>query len=254
MTYISGLVSIVMPAHNSERYISESIESIISQTYPNWELIIIDDASTDNTASVVKEIEDNRITLVSNKINLGVALSRNKAIELSRGQYLAFLDSDDIWMPTKLEQQIETIKTNENAVCCHTAYTRFYDKSKKSNLVRARRVVTFETLLKSNFIGNLTGLIDRSKVEQVIQKTVKHEDYLMWLEILSSKPDCISIGIDQNLAKYRVHSSSLSANKLRSAMWHWNVLNNIQSVSRIKAIYFFSNYLFYSLVKRNSMK
>ena len=245
------LVSIIMPAYNCEAFIKESIESVMAQTYTHWELIIVNDCSTDNTLAVVTEFSDPRVTLINNEVNLGVANSRNIAIEKAEGRFIAFLDSDDLWYSTKLEKQVIALcKAGENTVCSHSSYERIDEFGSVLTRVSIKNSVKFKTLLKSNFIGNLTGIIDRSKVVLPKQKEVKHEDYVMWLEILSSGQDFYSLGVPEVLAKYRVRAGSISANKLKSLTWHWHILRYHMRLNIFQSSLFILNYLYFASRKR----
>lgn len=245
------LVSIIMPAYNCEAFIKESIESVIAQTYSDWELIIVNDCSTDNTQAVITEFSDTRITLINNKVNQGVANSRNIAIEKAEGRFIAFLDSDDLWYNTKLEKQVMALdKAGANAVCSHSSYERIDELGCILTRVSIKNSVDFKTLLKSNFIGNLTGIIDRSKVTLPKQKKVKHEDYVMWLEVLSSKKSFFSLGVPEVLAKYRVRAGSISANKFKSLTWHWHILRYHMRLNIFQSSLLILNYLYFASKKR----
>lgn len=251
--YNKGLVSIVMPAYNCAGFISESIDSVLAQTYKNWELIVVNDCSTDNTRSIVESFVENdkRIRLINNITNSGVAATRNNAIKAAKGQYVAFLDSDDIWFENKLEMQVSKLSNSPmNAVACHTSYLRIDEKGKILSKSSVRKDVNFRQLLKSNSIGNLTGVVDRLKADLPLQKEIKHEDYVMWLSILSKESSYYSIGLNEVLAKYRVHNSSVSANKLKSITWHWNILRNEMRLNLLKSCMYLVSYVYFATKKR----
>tara|TARA_R110001583_G_scaffold69129_2_gene196179 strand:- start:20884 stop:21657 length:774 start_codon:yes stop_codon:yes gene_type:complete len=247
-----GLVSIIMPSYNNGQYINKSISSVLSQTYTNWELIIIDDASDDNTLSVVRYFTDKRIKVFSNSINKGVSRTRNIGIEAARGQYIAFLDSDDLWFPNKLSLQITALKENVNAVCSHGSYIRTDLNGKHLGYVKAESNVYLNTLYKGNFIGNLTGIIDRSKVGTILQKPVGHEDYLMWLDVLSLKNGSYSLAIIDVVAQYRVHAKSKSSNKFKSLVWHWEILRKQKKLTVCFSCYYILHYLVNAIKKRTA--
>ncbi|WP_045499812.1 glycosyltransferase family 2 protein [Vibrio hyugaensis] len=243
-------VSVIMPAYNSDMFIHRSIESILNQTYTDLELIIINDKSIDDTMNVVKSFTDERIKVISNQVNLGVALTRNEGLKVAKGRFIAFLDSDDIWNPRKLELQVKALLDDQNAACCHTAYERINEHDEKIGHVRAVEKVDHKLLLRGNFIGNLTGVIDTNKIPfKVEQVNVKHEDYLMWLNILKGSDKHYSIGINEPLAKYRVHTS-LSSNKFKSMYWHWSILRKQLNINAIRSFYYLTNYTFNALKKR----
>jgi len=239
-----------MPTYNVISYISASIESVISQSYQNWELIIVDDCSNDNTIKLISEFKDTRIILIKNKSNKGVAFSRNVALKAATGQYITFLDSDDLWLPNKLSKQITILEQQSDAVCCHTSFRRINEKGEFLNDVYSVKKVNLSLMRKSNFIGNLTGMVDRKKVGTIFQKQRKHEDYIMWLDVLSKKKGAYSIGIEEVLAEYRVRSSSLSSNKLQSLSWHWSILREEQGLSIFTAVYYLCHYVYFGIKKR----
>jgi teichuronic acid biosynthesis glycosyltransferase TuaG len=218
------LVSVVMPAYNAAAYISASIQSVLDQTYPHLELIIIDDCSTDNTREIVEayQAKDERIILRSNPHNLRVAATRNKGIEAARGKYLAFLDSDDLWLPNKLQYQVELLESGSVDMLC-SSYFRFYADGKEV-LVNPPKRIDFSGMMAGNPVGNLTGIYNCEKLGKFYQKAVGHEDYIMWIHIV--KAAGLATGIQIPLAKYRVLETSVSSNKFRSAYWVWLVFRN----------------------------
>jgi len=239
-----------MPTYNVSSYISASIESVISQSYQNWELIIVDDCSNDSTIRLISEFKDTRILLIKNDSNKGVVFTRNRAIQVSKGQFIAFLDGDDLWLTNKLSQQVAALEQQNNAVCCHSSFRRINEAGELINDVQSVKKVTLSLMRKSNFIGNLTGMIDRKKVGTIFQKQRKHEDYIMWLDVLSKKKGAYSIGIEEVLAEYRVRSSSLSSNKLQSLSWHWSILREEQWLSIFTAVYYLCHYVYFGIKKR----
>ncbi|MHA6612414.1 glycosyltransferase family 2 protein [Photobacterium damselae] len=245
------LVSIIMPAYNASLTIKDSITSVIEQTYSNWELIIINDCSNDDTLLKIESFTDERITVVNNEKNIGVALSRNVGIKRASGRFIAFLDSDDMWLPEKLKIQINELTNNDYAVCCHSGFYRIDENSNIIGEVQAVSLVNARKQRYGNFIGNLTGVIDTVKLGYIpSQKSIKHEDYLMWYEVLNSNEDYFySVGIMQPLAKYRVHHS-LSSNKFKSMYWHWLVIRNEMKLNYIKSMYYFLGYIYNATKKR----
>jgi len=212
----NGLVSIITPAYNSTKYISETIESVLSQTYSNWEMIIINDGSTDDTVNVVKKyLNDSRIILIHQE-NSGSAAARNNGIRHAQGQYIALLDSDDLWEPTFLENQIIFLK-EKNAIIVYASYKRINEHSKEIlKPVIARSSVTYKQMLLTNYIGCLTGLYDRTKYGKIfLREELKslRDDYAYWLDII--KLCDIAYGNQAILAKYRVISSSTTGKKIK---------------------------------------
>lgn len=238
-----NLVSIITPMYNSEKFIEATIKSVIEQTYQDWEMIIIDDCSTDKSANIVKAYveKDDRIKYIRNKSNLGVSSARNLALENASGQFLAFLDSDDIWTKEKLETQINFMNKNNYAIT-FTSYELMDENNKPLNkVIPVPKDVDYKKLLKGNVLGCLTVVIDQTKINFDIRMSgVRHEDYVLWLSIL--KKGHTAHGINEVLALYRKSSNSLSGNKIKAAKWTWNIYRNVEKIPLHKAIYYFINY------------
>ena len=244
------LVSIITPMYNSEKYIGQTIESVLNQTYKNWEMLIVDDCSNDNSPNIVKEYVqiDNRIKYIRVNKNKGVSNARNTGLQQARGRFIAFLDSDDIWNNSKLEDQVQFMIKND----CTITFTSYElideDSNKLGKEVTVTSEVRYNDLLKGNILGCLTVMIDKSKIDFDIQMSgARHEDYILWLSIL--KRGHIAYGIDKILAQYRKSYYSLSGNKINSAMWTWNVYRNIEKIPLYKSIYYFINYIINGIKK-----
>lgn len=237
-----NLVSVITPVHNAEKYLETTLKSVLNQTYKDLEIILVDDASKDSSREIIKKYEkiDNRVKSVLLDSNVGVAKARNEGIKNANGKYIAFLDSDDIWLENKLEIQIKFMQEN-NIAFSHTAY-QFMDEegNKIGKPVRVTESIEYTDLLKQNSIGCLTVVIDRSKVEKIEMPQIRHEDYATWLSIL--REGHRAYGLDEVLALYRKSSNSLSGNKIKAAMWTWNIIRNVEKVPLPKAIFYFSNY------------
>lgn len=241
----SELVSIIMPCYNSDKYISESIDSVLNQTYQNFELIIINDSSTDKTLEIIQSYNDSRIKVINSTVNEGVALSRNKGISASNGTYIAFLDSDDIWEKEKLEKQLTYLQNGWLIVCSN------YISFDEENIIKPRvspETIHYNDMLKTNFIGNLTGIYNQCKLGKHFQKKIGHEDYVMWLDVIKKSGQVYCI--QEPLAKYRLSSNSLSGNKLKTMQWQWIIYRNELKMSLPKTIYYFSYYILNALKKR----
>jgi glycosyltransferase involved in cell wall biosynthesis len=245
-----GLVSVVMPMHNSERFIKESIESVLAQTYAHWELLIVDDASTDNSLAIASQYaaEDERIHLLRNTKHIKMpSAPRNAGVQAAKGQYIAFLDSDDLWFPQKLEQQLPFFKDNRTAIV-FSNYEKIDELSTRANrVISAPRQATYKSLLKGNIIGNLTGIYDTGKVGKANIKDIHHEDYVMWLSIL--KKGYIARNTETTLAAYRVSSQSVSSNKLKVIKWQWDIYRNVEHLSLLRSAYNFVFYAYKALIK-----
>ncbi|MGQ7743354.1 glycosyltransferase family 2 protein [Pectobacterium brasiliense] len=247
---IQEVFSIIMPAYNAEATVDESIRSVLEQTFVDFKLYVVDDGSTDNTRNIIKSYIDSRIVYVEKNNNTGVASARNLAINMSRGKYITFLDSDDIWTKEKLERQIIYLNEGFDVVCSN--YEVFCSAINKENekKINFPKIITYDDMLKSNFIGNLTGAYNTESLGKFYQKSVGHEDYVMWLEIMKKAKRAYCI--QENLAYYRTSSSSLSGNKIKALLWQWNIYRNEVKLSFVSSCYFFLCYVFYALKKRKN--
>lgn len=242
-------VSVVMPVYNAASTVPAAIETVRAQTFQDWELLLVDDCSADQSPDIIERYEraDERIRALRMSSNAGPAATRNLAIESARGRYIAFLDSDDLWVDSKLEEQIKTIKQHKAAIC-FSSYYKFTDPPNQlMKLVTAKPLVDYKLLLKSNFIGLSTALYDTSLVGRVLMPKIGHEDYALWLTILRDGHS--AVGIEEPLVKYRVHPGSVSSNKLKAAGFHWNVLRLVAGLSRTRAAINFTYYAYYALRK-----
>lgn len=209
---IDGLVSVIMPSWNTADFIGESIQSVIDQTYTNWELLIVDDCSTDNTEEVVSSFLDNRIKFFKNDTNVGAALTRNRALREARGEWIAFLDSDDLWKPKKLENQLGFMKDNGYVFSYHS-YEKVDEKSKPlSIIVFGPKVVTKKKMYHYGYPGCLTFMYNANYFGLIQIKDIKkNNDYAILLQ-LCKKANCYLL--NENLADYRIRRVSISHDKL----------------------------------------
>lgn len=220
---MQDLVSIIMPSYNTGQYIAESIQSVRNQTYTNWELIIVDDCSTDNTdESVAPYLSDRRICFIKNEKNSGAAVSRNRALREAKGRWVAFLDSDDLWMPEKLEKQVEFMEKN-NLHFSYTAYEEIDERSEPVNVVvkgpgRVKKLGMYAYC----WPGCLTVMYDRNVVGLIqIEDIKKNNDYAMWLKVCK-KADCYFFPMV--LARYRKRTGSISNHGyLKLIKWHYKL-------------------------------
>lgn len=242
------LVSIIMPVYNSEKYIKDAIQSILKQTYDNWELIIVDDCSTDNSSKIINEFceNNNRINRFRFKKNKGVSKARNYGIEHSNGDFIAFLDSDDFWKENKLKSQIEFMLKN-NFAFTYTSYTLVDQNEKKIKDIIVDKNVNYSQLLKGNIITCSTVILNKKIICDISMPQIKHEDYATWLDILKSGVK--AYGIKEPFVYYRKQNNSITANKFQSALWTWNIYRKHQNLSLIKSLYYFINYSFKGLIK-----
>ena len=217
-------VSIIMPAYNSGEYIEKTIKSIINQTFKDWELIIVDDCSKDNTVKILNKLKNNKFVIIKNKKNIGAALSRNKALNVAKGRYIAFIDSDDIWEKEKLEKQLNFMKENGIAFS-FSSYKKVDEKDKLIKIIEVPDKVDFSFLLKNVVIQISTIILDTEKINKKLIEMPKiktSEDTAMYLQILD-KID-YAYGYSECLVKYAVRKHSLSSNKILNTLRFWKVL------------------------------
>jgi teichuronic acid biosynthesis glycosyltransferase TuaG len=235
------LVSIIMPSYNSEKTIAQSIESVLKQSYTNWELLITDDKSCDRTVAIINEYleKDIRINLFKNEINLGAGGSRNRSIKESKGRYIAFLDSDDLWVANKLSIQIDYMQKNDIALS-YTWYQKFGDKG-DGGFVKPQLTVTYQQLLYSNIIGCLTAVYDTEFLGKRYMPSIrKRQDMGLWLNILKDIDK--AVGIPLVLAKYRV-DSGMTQNKFNVLKWQWLFYRKVVGLSFIRTVIIFFLYI-----------
>ena len=209
------LVSIITPAYNCSETIKETIESVLNQTYSNWEMLIVDDCSRDDTTQIIEYYtrQDNRISLFRLKSNSGSAVARNTALQLAKGRYVALLDSDDLWKPEKLEHQLHFMKSH-NYAFTFTAYDVFRSScEKKRKIFEAPCEIKYHQYLQNSIIGCLTVMIDREKIPDFHMESGYLEDVLTWMYYL--RKGFTAYGLNENLASYRVSASSKSGKKLK---------------------------------------
>lgn len=244
------LVSVIMPMHNSEEFLAEAIDSVLAQTYQNWELLIIDDNSTDGSCQLAEDYakKDPRISVLKNEEHTGLpGTPRNLGISKANGQYIAFLDSDDKWLPEKLVQQLPFFRDNRTAVV-YSDYEKIDRNSNRSaRIVKAPKHTDYHQLLFGNVIGNLTGIFDVEKVGKNYFKSIHHEDYAFWLSIL--KKGYIARNTETITALYREHSSSISSRKWRNITWQWNIYRNIEGIGFLRSANYFISYSIRALIK-----
>lgn len=236
-------MSIITPCYNAERFIAQAIERVLAQTYTDWEMLIVDDCSTDNSADIIKKYEerDCRIKYFkTDKPSGSPTLPRNIAIENATGRYIAFLDSDDLWLPDKLQRQIPLFE-NENIAIVFSNYEKINENGERSKrIIKAPVSVDYKGLLKSDIIGNLTGVYDTAKVGKIYNTLVHAEDYVLWLSIL--KRGYIARNTETVEGLYRVTKGSVSSNKLRCFCWQWQILRKVECISLWKAMYLMGVY------------
>lgn len=248
---MNNKVSVITASYNAARFIGETIESVLNQTYIDLELIIVDDCSTDNTEEIVnKYIEkDDRIRFYKLESNSGAAVVRNTAIEKSKGRFVAFLDSDDIWDREKLEKQIKFMRNNN----CGFSFTS-YRLMKENGQLTGKEVIApvsmkYNQLLKNTIIGCLTVVIDKEIIGDFRMPLVRAgQDTATWLSIL--RKGHVAYGLNEVLASYRTVEGSISSNKVKALKRTWNTYRNLEKLNLIKSSYYFLCYTLNAIKKR----
>jgi teichuronic acid biosynthesis glycosyltransferase TuaG len=236
-------VSIITPAYNAERFIEETIRSVQAQQHDDWEMLVVDDVSTDRTRDIVRDVaaSDPRIQLIPQELNRGPAEARNLALSRARFRYVAFLDSDDLWLPQKLSTQLAFMKENDAALT-YTEY-RLIDEFGElvGRPVKVPTSVDYHALLKNTIIGCLTVMLDRDKTGPVsMLPLTQHEDLTLWYALL--KRGLIAHGIQKDLARYRIVRGSASRDKMRSARHMWKVFREVEKLDLPYALWCYSHY------------
>lgn len=232
------LISVITPTYNCAEFISRTIESVQAQTYQNWEMIIVDDRSKDNTKEIVEKYmkDDNRIKYHLLEVNSGAAVARTTAMQMANGSYMAFLDSDDIWLPDKLEKQIKWMTDNGYAFSC-TAYEQIDENDKSlGKVIKTVKKTDYNRLLLDCPVGNSTVIYD---VEQMgkfeVPNIRKRNDDALWLQML--KKEKYIWGMPDVLMKYRIRRNSISSNKLSVIKYHWILYREIEHLSIPRSVF-----------------
>lgn len=248
---VDGLVSVIMPSWNTGKFIAESIQSVIDQTYENWELIIVDDCSTDNTDEVVAKFTDKRIRYFKNEKNSGAALSRNRALREARGEWIAFLDSDDLWNPDKLEHQINFMNKHGYTLS-YTEYEKIDEESKPLQIyVSGPEKVNKHKMYNYDYIGQLTMMYSAKEFGLIQIKDIKkNNDYAIRLQLYKKSDTCAYL-LKENLAKYRIRKVSISHDKFRRKFKsHYDLFHMCDEKSAVVAVWYTCWNMFYGLMKK----
>lgn len=242
-----SLISIITPVYNSEKYLAANIASIQAQIYNNWEHILVDDCSSDGSEALIKSFQkkDPRIKYHRLETNSGAGIARNKAIELSKGDYIAFLDSDDQWHPEKLEKQLNFMQKNQY----HFTFTDYEMMDEAGNTlskqVRCKPLVTYNSALYKNPIGCLTVMYDVSFFGKKYMPPIrKRQDYALWLNLLKKTN---GYGLNESLASYRTGNASISANKLDLLKYEWKIYREVEGLSLLKSSFYLLSAIFLKL-------
>ena len=238
-----GLVSIVVPVYNIRKYIAETMDCVRNQTYTNWELLLVEDGSSDDTVAVIEEylegVCDERIRLLKQPANMGAAKARNRGVEEAAGRYIAYLDADDLWVPEKLQRELAFMESKQ-AAFVFTGY-EFADEqaNRTGKIVRVPATLEYKEALKNTTIFTSTVMFDRDKIEKelLMMPEIKSEDTALWWKILRS--GYTAYGLDENLVIYRRPGKSLSSNKLEAVRRIWNLYRKAEGMNVISSAYHF---------------
>ncbi|WP_078550012.1 teichuronic acid biosynthesis protein TuaG [Litchfieldia alkalitelluris] len=245
------IVSIITPSYNAIQYINSTIESVKNQSFEDWEMIIVDDCSTDGTQQLLQihKEQDERIKVVYLEENSGAAVARNTALKYASARFIAFLDSDDRWKPEKLERQLSFMREKDLSFT-FTAYELMNQEGSLLNKkIAAPAQISYQEMLKNTIIGCLTVMIDREKVGDFRMPNIRtRQDMATWLSIL--KKGHIAFGLNETLAEYRIGNPSISKNKWKAASMNWFVYRKIEKLNVFMACWCFSHYAFHALMKR----
>ena len=247
----NNLVSIITPSYNSAKFIKDCINSVASQTYKEWEMIIVDDCSTDDSRQLITKYakKDNRIKVILLEENVGAAAARNIAIKESEGKYIAFLDSDDLWKKNKLEKQLSFMKEN-NIAFSFTSYQPISENGiEKYSIIKAPYQMDYHSYLKNTIIGCLTVVIDRDKTGNFKMQNIRSShDMALWLLIM--KRGFSAYGLNENLAYYRIVSTSNTSKKWKAAREVWSVYRRVEKLNLLYSTICFVGYVYNAIKKR----
>lgn len=248
---IENLVSVITPVYNSEKYIEKTVLSVLNQTYKNLEMILVDDCSTDNSKEIILNLQkkDKRVKYVKLDKNSGAAVARNKGLETANGQFIAFIDSDDVWKQDKLNQQLKFMQ-DKNIGFTYTGYeTLAEDGNIQNKHIHVPDKINYSSLLKNTAIACSTVVINKKITGEFFMPLVrKGQDTATWLQLL--KKIDYAYGYDEVLSSYRKVAGSISSNKLDALKRTWNTYYNIEKLPFFKAAYYFSFYTFNAIKKR----
>lgn len=245
-----GLVSIITPTYNCGRFIGETIESVQKQTYTNWEMVIVDDCSNDRTKEIVEEYisKDDRIKYYCLKNNSGAAVARTRAMQLADGEYMAFLDADDLWTEDKLEKQLQFMKQNKYAFSC-TSYEQIDEAGNLINkIVKTIPKTSYNRLLLDCPVGNSTVMYSVKKMGKFeVPNIRKRNDDALWLQML--KKEKYIMGMPDILMKYRIRKNSISSNKLKVIKYHWILYREIEHLNIFRSLFHIGYWCLIKMVK-----
>lgn len=240
---MNDLISVIVPVYNAEKYIGETIDCVRAQTYAKWELLLVEDCSSDNTAAAIRQYmertDDPRIRLISQPSNMGAARARNRGLQEANGRYVSYLDADDLWMPEKLEKELKFMM-EKGASFAFTGY-EFADENGigLGKVVHVPETLTYKQALSNTTIFTTTVMFDTEKLskEQLEMPVIKSEDTALWFKVLRS--GVVAYGLDENLVKYRRPGKTLSSNKLEAIRRIWNLYRKAEGLGIFVSIWHF---------------
>lgn len=251
MELIDELISIVIPVYNSEKYIKETIECILNQTYKNWEIIFVDDGSKDSSVDIIREYRDERMHLYQNGKNRGPAFTRNQGIKKAQGRYLAYMDADDLCDADKLEKQIRFMKKTGCAFCFTGYEFAGEDGKRNGKIVRIPEKMEYKDALKKTTISTITVMFDRKQIpDEVLYMPLdaRGEDTATWWKIL--RHGYTAYGIDEPLSVYRRYGGSRSSNKLDAVYGTWKMYRRNEKLGILRSSYYFCCYILNAVKRR----
>lgn len=248
-----NIVSIITPTYNSSKLIAMTIESVIEQKYPEWEMIIIDDCSTDDTEKIVNQymLKDKRIKFIKLESNCGAGKARNIGLKNAKGRFIAYLDSDDIWYPDKLEKQTKYMLENNYGFTCTSYEVIGNDGEIKNKFIQMKKQLDYNGFLINNLIQTVGVMVDLKIIDKKLLEMPdmrRRQDAATWLQILKAGNKCY--GMDEVLAKYRRTEGSLSSNKYKAIKGVWFLYRKVENLSLVFSIYCFIRYAYLAVWKR----
>lgn len=251
---MNELVSIIVPVYNVEKYIAETIDCVLAQTYTDWELLLVEDCSSDGTVTIIQQYmeraNDTRVRLIRQPSNMGAAQARNRGLQEAKGRYVSYLDADDLWVPEKLERELKFMK-KKNASFAFTGY-EFADENGKGlgKVVHVPETLTYRQALSNTTIFTTTVMFDTEKLpkEQLQMPVMKSEDTALWFKVLRS--GVVAYGLDENLVKYRRAGKTLSSNKLEAIRRIWNLYRKAEGLNVFRSIWHFCFWALRAVARR----
>lgn len=244
------LISIITPSYNSSEFIAETISSILNQSFTDWELLITDDCSSDDSYELLQSHanKDSRIKVFQLTENGGAGAARNNSIKQASGRYIAFCDSDDQWKPDKLEKQLKFMQDNDCALS-YSSYDVIDEDGTSKGFVDCPTEVTYRRMLSNNYIGCLTVMYDTEKLSKMYMPLIrKRQDWALWLDILKKVPK--AYGIDERLSIYRDRSNSISSNKMNLIKYNWMLYHDVEKLGTIRSAYQIFEFMFFYFLKK----